>query len=271
VRSRTTAKKPATRIEDYGVIGDLETVALVSRKGSIDWLCWPRFDSAACFAALLGTKDNGRWLIAPAALAKTTRRYLPQTLILETTHKTRSGEVTVTDFMPPRHSHSHIVRIVRGVRGRARMKMELTLRFDYGRLIPWVKRSPRGDWTAICGPHELLFTTPAKLQGKGFSTVSDFTVRKGQSVAFVLSYSHASSVKSKPARSALAVTKRFWKQWCDSRISTARYEGECKEAVERSLITLKALTYAACVFARRLQGGSPFLATLAGARRRWQS
>src|ERR1700741_4139835 len=105
------------RIEDYALIGDCKTAALVGRDGSIDWLCWPRFDSGACFAALLGTKDNGRWLLTPSARAKTTRRYLPQTLVLETTHKTHSGEVTVTDFMPPRHKHSHIVRIVRGVRG----------------------------------------------------------------------------------------------------------------------------------------------------------
>src|SRR3954470_5182268 len=210
-----------TRIEDYAMIGDCRTAALICRNGSIDWLCWPRFDSSACFAALLGTKDNGRWLLAPKARAKTTRRYLPQSLILETTHKVRGGEVTVTDFMPPRahnrKSHnSHIVRIVRGIRGRVRMKMELTLRFDYGRLVPWVKRSKQGHWTAICGPHELLFITPAKLQGKGLSTVSDFTIRKGQTIAFVLSYAqtHAAEVRSRPAHSALAETKRFWKKWC---------------------------------------------------------
>ena len=241
VRPRT-AKKSTTRIEDYGVIGDLQTLALVSRKGSIDWLCWPRFDSSACFASLLGTPDNGRWLVTPAARATTTRRYLPQTLILETTHKVRGGEVTVTDFMPPRHSDSHIVRIVRGIRGTVRMQMELTLRFDYGRLVPWVQRSKQGHWTAVCGPHELLFMTPARLKGKGFSTISDFTVRKGQSITFVLSYahSHASAVKTKPARTALAETKRFWKQWC----SQSTYKGEWKNVVERSLITLKALTYA---------------------------
>lgn len=241
-RTAKTGSRAGGRIEDYGVIGDLETLALVSRKGSIDWLCWPRFDSAACFAALLGTPDNGRWLIAPAARATTTRRYLPQTLILETTHKTRSGEVAVTDFMPPRHSDSHIVRIVRGLRGSVRMKMELTLRFDYGRLVPWVQRSDQGHWTAVCGPHELLFITPARLKGKDLSTVSNFTVRKGQSVTFVLSYahSHALSVKTKPARTALSEAKRFWKDWC----AQSTYKGEWKDPVERSLITLKALTYA---------------------------
>ncbi len=239
--AKKVTSKPAL-IEDYGVIGDLQTLALVSRSGSIDWLCWPHFDSPACLAALLGDPDNGRWLITPTARSKSTRRYLPQSLILETTHKIRRGEVTVTDCMPPRNSHSHIVRVVRGVRGAVRMKMELTLRFDYGRIVPWVQRKRNGQWTAICGPHEILLTTPVNLKGKDFATVSEFTVRKGDTVSFVLSHahSHADGIKTKTARSALAETKRFWKEWC----AQSTYKGEWKDEVERSLITLKALTFA---------------------------
>jgi GH15 family glucan-1,4-alpha-glucosidase len=248
-KTATAAKKAAKKvtskpalIEDYGVIGDLQTLALVSRSGSIDWLCWPHFDSPACLAALLGDPDNGRWLITPTARSKSTRRYLPQSLILETTHKIRRGEVTVTDCMPPRNSHSHIVRVVRGVRGTVRMKMELTLRFDYGRIVPWVQRKRNGQWTAICGPHEILLTTPVNLKGKDFATVSEFTVRKGDTVSFVLSHahSHADGIKTTTARSALAETKRFWKEWC----AQSTYKGEWKDEVERSLITLKALTFA---------------------------
>src|SRR5919108_4913520 len=143
----------SSRIEDYALIGDCETAALVSRAGSIDWLCWPRFDSGACFAALLGTSDHGRWLVAACEPgADVTRRYRPGTLILETRIETTTGVATVIDFMPPRGRHSEVVRIVRGDRGSVRIRTELVLRFDYGRVVPWVSRLPGGALRAIAGP-----------------------------------------------------------------------------------------------------------------------
>ena len=143
----------STRIEDYALIGDCETAALVSRSGSIDWLCWPRFDSAACFAALLGTPDHGRWIIEVAgAPVRTSRAYVPDTLILETRLETPDGAATIVDFMPPRGRNSDIVRLVRGERGRLRLRTELVLRFDYGRTIPWVTRTSDGALRAIAGP-----------------------------------------------------------------------------------------------------------------------
>src|SRR4051812_11078296 len=144
--------EPTTRIEDYALIGDFESAALVSRDGSIDWLCWPRFDSDACFAALLGTAEHGRWLIAPSGPARSRRDYRNHTLILETRFDTDEGAATVIDFMPPRGNDSDIVRIVRGDRGRVRFTMELILRFDYGSVVPWVSRLPDGAWRAIAGP-----------------------------------------------------------------------------------------------------------------------
>src|SRR5690349_19561426 len=157
--ARDRGVKAARRIEDYAAIGDGETIALVSRDGSVDWLCWPRFDSSACFAALLGNQDHGRWSLAPVADAQATRRYRPDTLILETTFRTADGEVQITDFMPPRGSSSELVRVVRGVSGRVPMSMDLTIRFDYGSVLPWVtqrRASPDGadchELTAIAGP-----------------------------------------------------------------------------------------------------------------------
>jgi GH15 family glucan-1,4-alpha-glucosidase len=246
-RGKVTAKKQGkgrlhgSPIEDYCLIGDCETAALVSRHGSIDWLCWPDFSSGACFAGLLGTKDHGYWSLAPAASIKSSRRqYVEDTLILETTFETRSGEVVVTDFMPPRGMHSHVIRMVRGVRGRVRMKMELAIRFDYGRSIPWVTQTADG-LHAIAGNDMAVLCTTAKLRGENLTTVSDFTVAAGESVNFVLS--SAGSMEKSPAApdpdKALRQTKNFWTAWS----KRGSYRGPYEQAVRRSLITLKALTY----------------------------
>jgi GH15 family glucan-1,4-alpha-glucosidase len=231
-----------SRIEDYALIGDCETAALVAKDGSIDWLCWPRFDSSACFAALLGTPENGRWSIAPAVPAKKiTRRYRPETLILETEFETESGSVMLIDFMPLRGSQSNLVRIVRGVRGQVAMKMELILRFDYGQSVPWVTRITDTSIQAISGPNKVLLRTSVPIHGEDLSTVSEFTVAEGQSVPFVLSYtpSHLPSAREIDALEALDKTEKFWRKW--SSINT--YRGPWAEEVNRSLITLKALTY----------------------------
>ena len=231
----------AARIEDYSLIGDCETAALVSREGSIDWLCWPNFSSGACFAALLGTRENGYWRIAPKGKIKATRqRYEDHTLIVETTFTTLRGEVAVTDFMPPRATHSHLMRIVRGVRGRVAMRMDLVLRFDYGRTTPWVT-SQRDELRAIAGPDMAILRTKAPLRGEEMTTVSEFTVEMGQEVAFTLSY--CSSLEAPrhwlDTKRALQQTRAYWRSW--SRRS--KYKGPYADAVERSLMTLKALTY----------------------------
>ena len=231
----------ASAIEDYCLIGDCETAALVSREGSIDWLCWPTFSSGACFAALLGTRDNGFWKIAPAGKVKTTRRqYKSQTLVVETRYETRDGEVCVTDFMPPRNEHSSVVRIVRGVRGEVRMRMDLAIRFDYGRTTPWVT-STQGELRAIAGPDMVVLRTRAPLRGEAMTTVSDFTVKADETMTFTLIY--LSSLAEVPPEvsptQALAETERLWTDWAHRNT----YSGSYKEAIDRSLITLKALTY----------------------------
>ena len=170
----------STPLEDYALIGDCETAALVSRAGSIDWLCWPRFDSGACFAALLGTPEHGRWLIEAADPdARISRRYRENTLILETRVETADGAVTVIDFMPPRGRNSDIVRLVRGERGRVQMRTELILRFDYGRTVPWVSRFPDGTFRAIAGPDMVMLHTPVRLHGQDLTTVGEFEVTAG--------------------------------------------------------------------------------------------
>ena len=174
-------------IEDYALIGDCETAALVGRDGSIDWLCWPRFDSDACFAALLGEPAHGRWIIEPVdGLVRTTRQYQGHTLILETRFETESGIATVIDFMPPRGENSDIVRLVRGDRGRVRFRTELILRFDYGRIVPWVTRMKDATWRAVAGPDMVLLRTPVRLRGKERTTVADFDVGDGGVVPFVM-------------------------------------------------------------------------------------
>jgi len=230
-------------IEHYALIGDCQTAALVSRDGSVDWLCWPRFDSAACFAALLGTPENGRWRIAPkSARRAVARRYRGDTLILETDFETSEGAVRVIDFMPVRESVSDLVRIVLGRAGRVTMRMELVLRFGYGASVPWVSRLDDGSLRAIAGPDMTVLRTLVPLRGEGLKTVSDFTVRAGESIPFVLTYGPAHRPIAPPidAQAMLATTEAFWRQWA----SRCSYEGDCSDAVLRSLITLKALTYA---------------------------
>ncbi|HXY50009.1 MAG TPA: glycoside hydrolase family 15 protein [Terriglobales bacterium] len=228
-------------IEDYALIGDCETGALVSRDGSIDWLCLPRFDSEACFAALLGTPDNGRWQVVPVEKARVSRCYRPGTLILETEFKTSHGSVTLIDFMPLRQGHPEIIRLVRGDRGSVRMRMDLAMRFDYGRTIPWVTRRKTGSLTAIAGPHLLALRASVPVRGEDLRTVSDFTVEEGKTIHFELRYgsSFQPAPKVTDFRSSLRETERFWRKW----ISRCEYHGPCADAVQRSLITLKALTY----------------------------
>jgi GH15 family glucan-1,4-alpha-glucosidase len=239
-------------LEDYALIGDCETAALVSRAGSIDWLCWPRFDSGACFAALLGTPEHGRWLVeAISPQPRIERRYRSNTLVLETRIETDDGAVTVIDFMPPRSSpaegqgadgnNSDIVRIVRGERGRVRLRMELVLRFDYGRIVPWVTRLADGRMSAVAGPDMVLLDTPAAIRGKDLTTVAEFEVAAGDMLPLVLTYGPSHSPPPSPidAVAALDSTAAFWTTWAARNQS----HGEWSEAVTRSLITLKALTY----------------------------
>ncbi|HEX4507844.1 MAG TPA: glycoside hydrolase family 15 protein, partial [Alphaproteobacteria bacterium] len=231
------------KIEDYALIGDCETAALVGRNGSIDWLCWPAFDSDACFAALLGTSKEGRWLIAPAdKVTKTSRRYWGDSLILETRFETAGGTVAVIDFMPPRGTASDIVRLVRGVSGRVKLRMELVIRFGFGTDIPWVKKTEDGKGLlAICGPDMTVLRTPVETRGEDMTTVADFEVGEGETVPFVLTYgpSHLDVPKAIDPEHALKETEDFWTEWS----SRCTYKGEARDLVMRSLITLKALTY----------------------------
>jgi GH15 family glucan-1,4-alpha-glucosidase len=231
-----------SRIEDYGLIGDCETAALVGRDGSIDWLCWPAFDSDACFAAILGHRKNGRWLIAPSEdITRVSRRYRDNTLILETRFETRDGTVAVIDFMPPRQKASDVVRLVQGIKGRVKMRMELIIRFATGSEIPWVRRTGDGALLAVCGPDMTVLRTPAKLRGEDMTTLADFEVAEGNTVPFVLTYgpSHLPLPDPINPTQALQDTEDFWIDWC----SRCTYTGDYRDLVMRSLITLKALTY----------------------------
>jgi GH15 family glucan-1,4-alpha-glucosidase len=231
------------KIEDYGLIGDCETAALVGRDGSIDWLCWPAFDSEACFAALLGDSRNGRWLIAPAEdITKCTRRYWDNTLILETRFETADGIVAVIDFMPPRGDASDIVRLVRGISGCVKLRMELVIRFGFGTGVPWVKRTEDGALLAICGQDMTVLRTPVETRGKDMTTVAEFEVSEGRTIPFVLTYGPSHLPVPAPINPAQALqeTEDFWTEWC----SRCTYEGESRDLVMRSLITLKALTFA---------------------------
>lgn len=234
----------ALRIEDYALIGDCQGAALVGRDGSVDWLCWPRFDSAACMAALLGSSDNGRWLLAPCdPSARSTRAYRDGTLILETRWDTPEGSATVTDFMHVGGRRPELVRLVRGVRGEMRFTTELVLRFDYGGTVPWVTRLA-GDTglRAIAGPDMVLLRSAVALHGRDLRTLGEFVVREGAELAFVLSHapSHEEDPLATEASAALAVTANFWTAWS----ARCSHTGEWHEAVVRSHITLKALTYA---------------------------
>ncbi len=231
----------AQRIEDYGIIGDCETAALVGKNGSIDWLCWPNFASDACFTALLGDEGNGRWLITPAEQSWTaTWRYLPQTLVLETRWTRGEDVVLVTDFMPARGGHSHIARKVECLAGEAPMRMELVLRFDYGRSVPWVTREGHAT-RAIAGPHMVVLRTNLETHGRDQKTVTNFTVKEGSHVWLTLSYGR--SAEPEPPEidpdEELAEALRYWSEWAQKCSGAGRYT----EAVERSLITLKAMTF----------------------------
>jgi GH15 family glucan-1,4-alpha-glucosidase len=229
-------------IEDYALVGDTQTAALVGKDGSIDWMCLPRFDSGACFAALLGAPGNGRWLVAPTGPVQSVRRrYRPGTMILETELTTDQGVVRLIDFMPPREHHPDIVRIVEGVRGRVDMRMELIVRFDFGSIVPWVRRSGRG-LSFVAGPDALELRTDVRHRGEDFKTVAEFSVGEGEQAPFVLTWhlSHEPAPEPVDPQGALEDTERYWREWFDR----CSWEGEWAEEVGRSLLTLKALTYA---------------------------
>jgi GH15 family glucan-1,4-alpha-glucosidase len=230
------------RIEDYGLVGDTHTAALIGRDGSVDWLCLPRFDSGACFAALLGDERHGRWLLAPAGgVRRISRRYRSGTLVLETDFETEEGTVRVVDCMPPRQKHPNLVRIVQGLAGRVPMRMQLVVRFEYGSIVPWV--SHRGRLlSAVAGPDALTLRSPVETRGENLTTVAEFAVGAGQTMPFVLTW-HASyqrAPRTIDAHRALAETEEWWREWS----SRCSYEGEWRDPVERSLVVLKALTYA---------------------------
>jgi GH15 family glucan-1,4-alpha-glucosidase len=232
----------SSRIEQYAMIGDTQTAALVGDDGSIDWMCAPRFDSAACFSALLGDENQGRWLIAPAAGGRAVRRrYRDHTLVLETEFDTPEGSVRIIDFMPIRDKTVDVIRIVEGLDGQVPMQMHLTIRFDYGQTIPWVHDI--GDaLAAVAGPDALVLRTPVETRGAGHSTVAEFTVHRGQRVPFFLAWypSHEEIPRAVNATWALTRTESWWHKWSKK----WTYDGDWPEAVQRSTITLKALTYA---------------------------
>ena len=229
-------------IEDYALIGDMQSAALISRHGSLDWLCLPRFDSPACFASLLGSESHGLWRIAPAGQAEVSRGYQGETLILETTWRTATGSARVIDFMPPRDSAPPVlIRLVEGVEGSVDMECVLRIRFGYGQIVPWVRRLET-QIAAIAGPDSLWLTTPVALAGRDLAHTATFTVTGGERVPFVLGWlpSHQQQHDPVDAPQALADTRRFWQNWS----ARCTYRGPHREAVIRSLITLKALTYA---------------------------
>jgi GH15 family glucan-1,4-alpha-glucosidase len=230
-------------IEDYALIGDLQTAALVGRDGSIDWLCFPRFDSGACFAALLGTPDHGRWVIEPRdAVVACRRSYRGMSLVLETELETETGVVRLVDFMPPRGEDPDVVRIVEGVRGHVDLHSELVIRFDYGSVVPWVRRVDGDTRLAVAGPDALCIESPCPMRGENLRTVADFTVSAGERMPFVLTWFPAH--KRTPARvdpfRALDETEAFWRKWVEG----CTVADDFGEAVTRSLVVLKALTYA---------------------------
>ena len=238
----------AGRIEDYAIVGDMQSAALVSAEGSVDWLCLPRFDSEACFSAILGTEDHGCWRIAPAVAlsdpgrASVSRRYAGDTLVLQTRWDTADGAVEVTDFMPPREDDEPpvLVRVVTGVSGTVEVGMRLTVRFGYGSIVPWVTKT-EGGIRAIAGPDSIWLRTPVDLVSQGMAHTATFTVGAGEVVPFVLTYvpSHQGPPANLDAMRSLEATTNFWSEWA----SRCTYKGTYRAAVVRSLITLKALTY----------------------------
>ncbi len=238
----------ASLIEDYALLGDCETAALVSRNGSIDWLCWPTFSSGACFAALLGTAEHGYWRVAPEGKSSSTRRYLGDTLILETTFTTSSGTAVLIDFMPPRGGYSDVVRIIRCTAGKVKLRMDLALRFDYGHTIPWVTRTEDGI-RAVSGMHQVLLRASIPVKGEHLTTTADFSLKHGQQATFTLTYASALGADGNqpmptPAafnpQNAFDDTMTFWHTWA----ARNTYKGVHEEAVRRSLMVLKAMTYA---------------------------
>ena len=233
----------ALRIEDYALIGDCHSAALVGRDGSIDWLCWPRFDSAACFAALLGEARHGCWELAPAGKVRSTHRsYLGETLILQTVFETDTGAVVLIDFMPMRDGVPHLVRIVKGLHGSVEMRMELSVRFDYGSIVPWVRKLDDGAGIqAVGGPDMVVLRSPVELVGEDLKTTATFTVNAGEAVPFVMAYgpSHLPPPKAESAASLLRATHRFWTRWS----SGSKLKKDRPASISRSLIVLKALTY----------------------------
>jgi GH15 family glucan-1,4-alpha-glucosidase len=230
------------RIEDYGLIGDLQTAALVGRNGSIDWLCFPRFDSGACFASLLGNDEHGRWLLAPdCETERVERRYREHSLVHELDFHTEHGSVRVIDFMPPRGQAPDVVRIVEGLQGSVPMRMELVLRFDYGRIVPWVRRLDDDTRIAIAGPDAVAFRTPVEVRGENLSTVADFTVDAGERVPFVLTWfpSHLDPPRAITPEHAYHDTCEYWDEW----LVPCTFGGRYADAVFRSLMVLKAMTY----------------------------
>src|SRR6185436_1373929 len=204
-----------TKIEDYGFISDTQTGALVSRDGCVDWLCFPRFDSGACFASLLGDKENGHWRFFPQEKVEATRRcYRGETLILETEIETKSGTVRLIDFMPPRGENPDIIRIIEGLRGEGSMQMELVVRFDYGQIVPWVRHRNDG-LEGIAVPDGLILRTPIETRGKDLTTVAEFTVSEGERVPFVLTWfaSHKNPPRAIHYEHALSDTERYWRSW----------------------------------------------------------
>jgi GH15 family glucan-1,4-alpha-glucosidase len=230
------------RIEDYAIVGDLQTVALIGRSGSVDWLCFPRFDSGSVFNALLGSSEHGRWLIAPVSGGHATEwRYREDTLILESEWQTDTGRVRVIDFMPQRETKPDIVRIVQCLEGHVEMRTELVMRFDYGSVVPWVRHTDDETLVAIAGPDGLVLRTPVTLDPAAMTHTAEFTVRKGDRVPFVLTWFPSSEQAPNPvdAEEALASTERIWRDW----MAGCRYDGPYKQAVHTSLVVLKALTY----------------------------
>ncbi len=231
----------STPLEDYALLGDTESAALVSAHGSIDWLCFPRFDSPACFSALLGTPDHGRWLLAPSDGRRSTRRaYRDGGLVLETHYETEGGAVSVVDCMPPRDGLPDLVRVVRGDAGRVEMRMELVIRFDYGHIIPWVRRV-EGRTVALGGPDGLVLTTPVPVHGEELRTLATFVVSEGDEVPFDLTWfpSHQPVPAAIDPLAAVEEADQWWRAWAGQ----LTYQGEWREAVQRSLCVLKALTF----------------------------
>lgn len=238
----STSPPPRVRLEDYAFIGDCHTAALVGRDGSIDWLCWPRFDSSACFASLLGNSDHGHWRVAPVGPARISRRYHDGTLVLTTRFDTAEGSVELTDFMPLGVATSSVIRVLRGVSGAVAMASEMRLRFEYGSAVPWVEALEDGSIRAICGPEMVLLRSSVRHQAQDSATVAEFTVHAGETIQFVLSYSASHDKPGPPvgAEDLLHDTEAGWREWSGRCTSAGRFT----EVLKQSLLVLKGLTFA---------------------------